>query len=247
MAKLCVHIMADVECWITPRKSAVLFPVLTHAWNHYFDNFTNESVQPAEGIQFYCHSFLQENFKRVSWGKKKTSNGFPSQKKLLHLNCTLTGLCSTQENMNFCCTTFFFFSHIHNYVFVLALPCSFFFFFCSSSYFFLVRTYSNAQMNKRTGQCHVLHKVMRCTLHCCKHWYSSQQNPAPQPCQNEHKGMKASLCLSAAPLPRWFLNVCWVWILWTGSRGSTRPQAAWGMLAGLGCSPLPSSQSCGWL
>lgn len=30
MTKLCIHIMAEVECWKTLNKSVVLLPVLTH-------------------------------------------------------------------------------------------------------------------------------------------------------------------------------------------------------------------------
>jgi len=50
--------------------------------------------------------------------------------------------------MNLCCTVFF---HIEdNYVFVLALPCSFF---AALVTFFLVGTHLNTQINKKTGQC----------------------------------------------------------------------------------------------
>lgn len=95
-------------------RSVVLLPGLTHVWNHYFANAINEFVQPAAALWFYRHSVLQENVKRISrgGGKKKNQTDFPARKKLLHLNCTLTGLCSTQRNMNFCCTIFFTFKII---------------------------------------------------------------------------------------------------------------------------------------
>lgn len=148
MKKLRAHIMAEVECWKTLNKHLVLLRVLTHIWSHDFANVINEFVQTAAAVQFYHHSILQENVKRISWTKRKKSNWFPSQRKLLHLNCTLTGLCSTQRNMNFCCTIFFFFHIQDNYVFVLALPCSFF---AALVTFFLIRPNLNAHINKKTG------------------------------------------------------------------------------------------------
>lgn len=71
MAKLRVRVMAEVEYSMTLNKSAGLLPVLTHVWNHYFDNVINEFAQSAEGVQFYHYFILQENVERISWGKKK--------------------------------------------------------------------------------------------------------------------------------------------------------------------------------